>query len=155
MSKLVNILSQPEGRRIEFKEQLPSNLDLAKTIISFANDAGGTLYLGIQDKPRLVVGIDEDSLTALEEKIGNIIHDQCAPTILPEIYFLNQDGKYIIVVEINKGSQPPYFLKNKVVESGTFIRVGSSNRKANNEIIDELKRKRNNTFYDSELFLSC
>ena len=75
MSRLTEILQQPEGRRLEFKAVLPTNADLAKTIISFANDAGGEFYLGIQDKPRKVIGVDENELIELEEKISNIIHD--------------------------------------------------------------------------------
>ena len=47
MNKLFDIISQAEGRKLEFKESLPSKSDLAKTIISFANDAGGEFYLGI------------------------------------------------------------------------------------------------------------
>ena len=59
MTKLTDILKQPEGRRLEFKESLPTNSDLAKTILAFANDAGGELYLGIKDNPREVVGLDK------------------------------------------------------------------------------------------------
>lgn len=56
MSKLSDILQQPEGRRLEFKESPPTNSDLAKTILAFANDAGGELYFGIKNNPREVVG---------------------------------------------------------------------------------------------------
>ena len=38
------ILSQPEGRRLEFKAELPVHSDLAKTVVAFANDAAGDLY---------------------------------------------------------------------------------------------------------------
>jgi predicted HTH transcriptional regulator len=38
------IISRSEGRRLEFKEILPERSDLAKTIVAFANDAGGELY---------------------------------------------------------------------------------------------------------------
>jgi len=62
MPKLKEIVNQPEGRRLEFKASLSGNTDLAKTIIAFANDAGGELYLGIQDSPREVVGIEEERL---------------------------------------------------------------------------------------------
>ena len=130
MNKQSEILSQPEGRRLEFKEMLPSNADLAKTIIAFANDAGGEFYLGIKDVPREIVGLDETKLIGIEEKITNIIHDQCHPTILPEISFLNLEGKHLIKVQIFKGSNPPYYIKNKGFEEGTYIRVGSSNRPA-------------------------
>ena len=154
MSRLIDILRQPEGRRLEFKSDLPTSADLAKTIISFANDAGGELFIGIDDKTREVVGIDEDRLTELEEKISNIIHDQCAPVILPEITFLRHEDKHIVKTKIYKGSAPPYHLKNKGLEKGTFIRVGSSNRLASPEIIAELERQKQNISFDSELVLS-
>lgn len=151
MNNLQEILNQPEGRRLEFKEMLPSNADLAKTIIAFANDAGGEFYLGVKDDPREIVGLDETKLIEIEEKITNIIHDQCHPIILPEIKFLNLEGKHIIKVQIFKGSNPPYFIKKKGFEEGTFIRVGSSNRQASAEIIAELKRQLHNISFDSEI----
>jgi len=40
------IVKQPEGRRLEFKEQPPSGSNLAKTVSAFSNDAGGEIYLG-------------------------------------------------------------------------------------------------------------
>lgn len=131
--------------------QLPTNAELAKTLISFANDAGGEFYLGIQENPGEVIGVDEDRLIELEEKISNIIHDQCSPTILPEIFFLSHEGKRVVCTKIHKGSTPPYFLKNKGVEKGTFIRVGSSNRQASPEMIQELERQKQNISFDSEL----
>jgi ATP-dependent DNA helicase RecG len=151
MAKLSEILNQPEGRRLEFKASLPGNTELAKTIIAFANDAGGELYLGIQDSPREVVGIDEERLIELEEKISSIIHDQCVPVILPEILFQNHNGRYVIVIIIHKGSSPPYFLKSRGMATGTFIRVGSTNRQASSDIIEELERQKHNISFDSEL----
>jgi len=151
MPKLAEIIQQPKGRRLEFKASLPTKAELAKSIVAFANDAGGEFYLGIQDNPREVVGLLEDDLIRLEEKISNIINDQCAPAILPEILFLNFEGEHLIVTKMHKGSTPPYYLRNKGVEKGTFIRVGSSNRQASPEIIAELERQKQNISFDSEL----
>jgi len=50
------IIKQPEGRRLEFKEQIPPGSHLARTVIAFSNDAGGEIYLGIKDEPREIVG---------------------------------------------------------------------------------------------------
>ena len=151
MLKLTEILQQPEGRKLEFKATLPTNSDLAKTIIAFANDAGGELYIGVKDNPRQVIGVDEEELISMEERISNIIHDSCEPVILPEISFLRHDQKHIIKVQIYKGSNPPYHLKNKNVSENTFIRVGSTNRQATSDIIDELERQKRNISFDSEL----
>lgn len=95
--------------------------------------------------------MDENKLIELEEKIANIIQDQCYPIILPEITFLNLEGKHLVKVQIFKGSNPPYYIKNKGFEKGTFIRVGSSNRQASPEIITELKRHQHGRTFDGEL----
>ena len=55
-----DITTQSEGRRLEFKAQMPENSDLAKTIVAFANDAGGDIFIGISDSPREIVGINEN-----------------------------------------------------------------------------------------------
>ncbi|MEG0253463.1 MAG: ATP-binding protein, partial [Muribaculaceae bacterium] len=58
---------------------MPENSDLAKTMVAFANDAGGDLYIGVADDPREVIGLDEEKLMAIEEKISNILFDRCYP----------------------------------------------------------------------------
>jgi len=151
MNKISEIIKQPEGRRLEFKEQLPSNADLARTIVAFANDAGGEFYIGIKNNPREVIGLEESKLIETEEKIINIVHDQCLPVILPEVSFLYLNEKHIIKVHVFKGNDPPYFIKRKGVEEGTYIRVGSSNRQASPDIIAELKRQHHNISFDGEI----
>ncbi len=79
--KIEEILKQPEGRKIEFKETMPSKTDLCKTAVAFANDAGGEIFIGIKDNPRKVIGLPEEKLIEIEEKISNIIHDNCYPVI--------------------------------------------------------------------------
>lgn len=54
--RINEIIQQPEGRRLEFKETLPTVADLTKTIVAFANDAGGELFIGIRNEPREMVG---------------------------------------------------------------------------------------------------
>lgn len=48
------IIKRPEGRRLEFKEVLPENAELANTIIAFANDAG---YHFLTDENKHVIRI--------------------------------------------------------------------------------------------------
>lgn len=146
-----DILTQPEGRRLEFKAELPENSDLAKTVVAFANDAGGDLFIGIADNPRAVVGVEEEKLMAIEEKISNLIFDRCYPAILPDVKFISQNNKHLIQVTIFRGSTPPYYLKDKGKLQGTYIRVGSTNRLADETIIAELERRKRNISFDSEV----
>ena len=149
--KITELIHQPEGRRIEFKESLPTVADLAKTIVAFANDAGGELFIGITNEPREITGIAEDDVMTLEEQISNLIHDHCHPVIIPEISFHGIEGKRFIKVQIYRGSNLPYYLKSKGKVAGTYIRVGSTNRQADAEIIAALERQRRNISFDSEL----
>ena len=147
------IIKQPEGRRLEFKREMPERADLAKTVIAFANDAGGELYIGIGDNPREIVGLPEEELVAMEEQISNIIFNRCYPAILPEISFLTDNDKHLIRVSVYRGSTPPYHLKDKGKLQGTYIRVGSTNRQADETIIVELERRKRNISFDSELVM--
>ena len=148
------MIRKPEGRRIEFKETIPERVDLAKTIVAFANDAGGELYIGVKNFPREILGLPEEELASMKEQIYDIIFDQCYPTILPEVYFIIEEEKYFIKVKISRGSTPPYYLKDKGKQQGTYIRLGSSCHLADNIAIAELERKKWNISFDGEVVMS-
>ena len=125
---------------------------MAKTVVAFANDAGGDIYIGIDDN-RQVIGLPEDELPRIEKQISNMLYDRCYPSILPEISFLSIDEKNVIRIQIYRGSMPPYYLKSEGKLKGTYIRVGSSNRIADGDTIVDLERKRHSISFDSEIVL--
>ena len=147
---IIETLKKTEGRRLEFKETIPTRLGLPKTVVAFANDAGGEIYIGVRDNPREVTGLPEDKLVEFEEQISNIIYNCCYPTIIPDISFLTVEDKYLIRIIVYRGNMPPYYLKDKGKMKGTYIRVGSANRLAEASIIEELERKKRNISFDSE-----
>ncbi len=105
--QIKDIIQQPEGRRLEFKQELPAVADLAKTIVAFANDAGGVLYIGVRNSPRELVGIAAGDLMKIEEQIAALIHSNCAPVIVPDISLHAEDGLHFIRVQIHRGSDFP------------------------------------------------
>jgi predicted HTH transcriptional regulator len=54
------------------------------------------------------------------------------------------------MVQVYRGSNLPYYFKEKGKNKGTYIRVGSTNRLADAEIIAELERQKRNVSFDSE-----
>ena len=48
------LLLQPEGKTQEFKRDLSSPQNLLKTLVAFANSAGGRLVIGVDDARRVV-----------------------------------------------------------------------------------------------------
>ncbi len=143
------IIKKPEDRRLEFKQNIPVDDKLERTAIAFSNSAGGDIYLGVSEKPRKVIGFKESEIMKLEEKISSRLYENCAPLISFNIAFINVNNKYIIKITIYPGMQSPYYIKNAGFEKGTYIRVGSTNRLADYDVIRELERRRRNISFDS------
>ena len=139
---------QPESRRLEFKEAWPKGDQTARTVVAFANGAGGKIVFGVKNEPREIIGISDDELFALQERAANHIFDRCTPTIIPEIYIQNVEGKPLLVVETFPGFQKPYYLKHKGKHKGTYVRIGSVNRLASEETLASLERDKRKISYD-------
>ena len=75
-------LQQPEGKTLEFKRDLSSPRNVLKTLVAFANSAGGQLVIGVDDD-RQVTGV-ADPLDE-EERICNLIADSIAPRLVPNV----------------------------------------------------------------------
>ena len=58
-----------------------------KTIVVFANTAGGILLIGVEDRNRNVRGVS-DPLDE-EERLANLISDRISPRLIPEIKTLS------------------------------------------------------------------
>jgi len=145
---ILELISQPESKTLEFKEIMPEPLAIAKTACAFANLGGGTILIGVADKKKTITGINEQEIHNQEEKIANIVYTMVEPTAAFHITIHNLEGKLILKIDVFPGSLKPYHLKNKGEIEGTYIRVGSTNRKADIEIIEELRRQRMNISFD-------
>ena len=143
-----DLLSSPESKNLEFKEAMPTPLSIAKTTCAFTNGGGGSIIIGVTDKDRKVTGINELEIPDLEEKISNIIYTIVEPTPAFNTTVYNIEGKLLLKIEIFPGSLKPYHLKKKGEIEGTYIRLGSTNRKADIDIIEELRRRRMNIGFD-------
>ncbi|MBF8984093.1 putative DNA binding domain-containing protein [Lutibacter sp. B2] len=148
---LLKQIETGENRRIEFKEKFPDSMKIIKTAIAFSNGAGGKLIIGIKDKTNEIVGITDDEVMELPDKISNIIYDSCYPNIIPEIYITNIDEKNLLVIEIFPGNLKPYYIKSKGKRKGTYIRVGATNKLADEEMLLELERQKRNISFDEEI----
>lgn len=65
-------LSEPEGKQLEFKRDLSLPKPLMKTLVAFANTAGGQLIIGVDDDGT-VLGVDDP--LDMEERPGMTIED--------------------------------------------------------------------------------
>jgi predicted HTH transcriptional regulator len=145
---LIDLLKRPEGKTLEFKRDLSSPLGVLRTIVAFANTAGGVLLLGVEDRTAHVRGVS-DAL-ALEERIANLISDSIAPRIVPDIEILPWRRTQVLAIQVYPSYARPHYLVKGGLEKGTYVRVGSTNRRADTELIEELRRVARGESFDEQ-----
>jgi len=108
-SHIENICQKPKSRRLEFKEKFPKGDQFAKTVIAFANGAGGKIIFGVKDRPRQITGLRDEDIFLLEEHIANHISDHCLPNIILEIYIQFIDNKNIGILHFPASIDLPVY----------------------------------------------
>lgn len=137
---LVDEIKLGESVNIEFKREVPQkNEKYIKSVIAFANTAGGKIVIGIDDETHEIVGVDKDGVFKIIDNITNAISDMCYPQIFPNIGVNTIDGKSVIVINIYPGANRPYYIKSLGKESGTYIRVSGTSRPADEAVLRDLE----------------
>ena len=134
---LKDLIHTPESKTLEFKRDLSSPRPLLKTLVAFANSAGGRLVLGVTND-RQVSGV-ENPLDE-EERLANLISDSITPRLVPNVELVTVEGKTLLVVEVFLSGTRPHFLKADGMANGVYVRLGSTNRQADAQLVAELQR---------------
>lgn len=142
---LDELLSQEEGKTLEFKETTNALNRILQTLVAFANTAGGTLVIGVKDKTKEVVGVA--NILKQEERISSALADSVAPLLTPNFQFFTWRKRDILI--INVAFQPaPYFIKSQGMGQGVYVRLGSTNRVADKATIAEIRRLSQHETFD-------
>lgn len=94
---------------------------MLKTIVAFANTAGGILLVGVEDRTHHVRGVREP--LDLEERLANLISDLIAPRLVPEIEILPWRRTQVVAVNVFPSPSRPHYLKREGETSGVYVRV--------------------------------
>ena len=107
-----------ESETIELKEVVVD--EIKKEIIAFANCDGGKLYIGVQDDGT-VIGVDDPDGVSLQ--ISNMVRDAIKPDVTMFLHYktIEESGKEIVAVDIQRGTDRPYYLAKKRNASGGRI----------------------------------
>jgi predicted HTH transcriptional regulator len=135
---LTDLLKRPEGKTLEFKRDLSSAGGVLRTVVAFANTAGGTVLIGVEDGTRHVRGVADP--LALEERLASALSDGIAPHLLPDIEILPWRSTNVLAVQVYPSPSRPHYVKAAGIEAGVYVRVGSTNRRADEDLVAELRR---------------
>lgn len=112
--------------------------DIKKEIIAFVNCDGGTVYVGVADDGK-VLGVENADECALQ--ISNMVRDAVKPDVTMFIHYetLECDGKAVVAVNIQRGTNRPYYLAKKGLRpEGVYVRQGYSSVPATDTAIRQM-----------------
>src|SRR5579864_9478683 len=109
-----------------------------KCLVAFANAGGGIVVIGVEDGSKNVRGVPD--VLAAEEKLANLVSDSIRPRLVPDIEVMPWRNLNVLAVQVYPSNTRPHYLERLGPADGVFIRIGSTNRKADAPQIDELKR---------------
>ena len=122
--------------------------DIKKEIIAFANCEGGKLYIGVQDDGT-VSGLDNPDETSLQ--ISNMVRDAIKPDLTMFLHYetVTVDGKKIVAVDIQQGTERPYYIAKKGLRpEGVYVRQGYSSVPATNTAIRRMIKETDGDYFE-------
>lgn len=139
-----------ENENIEFKREYTENI--YKEIIAFLNTYSGTILVGYDDNGELI-GLNNSK--NIEEKISNGIIQKISPdcSMFVSINNNNLEGKEFITINVSKGLNI-YYLKEKGLLRGTFVRNGSCSIPATEETVKQMIIKNSNLSYETTVSIN-
>lgn len=119
----------------------PNRDKMAHEIAAFANGQGGRIILGVIDRTREVVGIDDEKVAKTEEWIVNISQNSIVPPVRIDTHLVqlpNQQGdlKTVICVDISRS------ISVHQSAGRYYQRVGSTKQEMKPEVLARLFQQR-------------
>lgn len=147
---LETLLRLEESKTLEFKENAHSKERLIASVVAMANTAGGRILIGVEDKTKYIRGVPQPYVA--EERLASLISDTIAPALLPTIEILPWRDTHLILLDVPLSPSRPHYITQKGLEVSTYVRVGSTNRLADRDLIESIRRSVHVRSYDEEPF---
>jgi predicted HTH transcriptional regulator len=145
---LLDLLKRTEGKTLEFKRDLSSPDGVLRSLVAFANTSGGAVLIGVEDRTRHVRGVQEP--LDLEERLANLISDHIVPRLVPELEIVPWRQSHVLAIQVYASPVRPHYMRREGLDRGVYVRVGSTNRRADRELMDELRRFAHGEAYDEQ-----
>lgn len=126
------LISEGESNTVEFKQRLPPDTILARTLVAFANTNGGIILIGISGKGE-IIGLTKKEASVTIIRIQRISINLLNANI--NAGFTNIDGRIVVYAIINKVPETLYPIRTSTGDF--YIRVGHLTEKSTEEKVDQ------------------
>lgn len=137
LHKIIRLIATGESETLDFKQTISDASKIAKTMVAFANNKGGTLLVGVRDNGS-IAGIRSEDEKYMLEMAAEMY---CSPKIELEIIEHEIDRKIILEARIREGLSKPYFAKAEDGSWWVYLRVKDQSLQASPVMYQVLKKK--------------
>jgi ATP-dependent DNA helicase RecG len=140
-AEIEGIVHSGEGYNAEFKIRVPNKVkELTEEVCAFANSAGGVVLIGVGDD-NVIRGVKIDNVqrSAIQNSLNEI-----NPNLSTDFYSVDIDGKTVLVIDVNTGTQKPYVLSGAI-----YVRQGPNTQKLTSvEQMRDFFQQSNRIYFD-------
>ncbi len=130
------LIFEGEGVTLDFKKTITSCEKIAKTMVSFANNKGGRLLIGVADDGTIKGVKSEDEERYMITRATQLYAKPALEPIFEEIYI---DDKVVLVVDIPGSVTKPHYSLAEDGKWWVYVRVKDKSILASKIVVDVLK----------------
>jgi predicted HTH transcriptional regulator len=131
------LIFEGEGVSLDFKKTITSCEKIARTMVSFANNKGGRLLIGVADDGTINGVKSEDEERYMITKAAQLYTKPILEPIFEEVYI---DDKMVLAVDIPKSTAKPHYALADDGKWWVYVRVKDKSVLASKIVVDVLKR---------------
>lgn len=128
-----------ENENQSFVQNLDDSIEIAKTIIAFANTKGGKLIVGLKPNGKIIGIFPSDEINKLDRII-----DVCDPNLKVNSQIVEIGFRLLLVVNIEKSDIHPLYFTNESGKKEVYVRSNKLNILANKILLNVWKFKEKN-----------
>lgn len=129
-------MHRSESDTLEFKLRIDRQRKIARTLVAFANSAGGTLLVGLRDNGSVAGCRAEEEAYMVE----GAAQRYCRPEVGISFRIERWEGKEVLVVDVPASDCAPHAAQEEDSDEWTvYVRRGAANFRANRVLLEEIK----------------
>jgi predicted HTH transcriptional regulator len=136
------LIFEGEGVSLDFKKTISSCEKIARTMVSYANNKGGRLLIGVADDGTIKGVKSEDEERYMITRAAHLFSKPALEPTFEEIYV---DDKLVLVVDIPESPLKPHYALAEDGKWWVYVRVKDKSVLASKIVVDVLKRSSSET----------
>ncbi|MFI5161904.1 MAG: helix-turn-helix domain-containing protein [Sphingobacteriales bacterium] len=135
-TNIKKLIFDGEGVTLDFKKTITSCEKIARTMVSFANNKGGRLLIGVADDGSIKGVKSEDEERYMITRAAQMFAKPALEPVFEEVYV---DDKLVLVVEIAESDTKPHYALAEDGKWWVYVRVKDKSVLASKIVVDVLR----------------